>query len=278
MDQKRSFFRILSAGAAAGLILALTACGTIDVASDWRKDEIVIDGKAGDWGGRLRVVEKTPYALGVLNDGEFLYVCLRGDGTPGIGGLARRGLTVWIDPKGRKDKFLGVHFPIGVEMDDLQAPQEGFNDPSMEGRRPRRMSGTPDNLEEVEIFGPGRDEKSRMKVEELRGIEVALTREPAGFVYELKVPLKNAENAPYAVGTEPGRVIGVGFEPGEMMPGMMGNRGGMGGMGGRGGMGGMGGRGGMPGGMPAGGGGRGSGDQTEPFKAWLKVTLALPPK
>jgi hypothetical protein len=267
----------LAAGAAGFLILILAGCGTIDIASDWRTGDLAIDGKAGDWGGHLRVVEKTPYAVGVLNDGENLYVCLRGDGAPGAGGLFRRGMIVWLDPKGGKDKYVGIRFPIGVEMDDLQAPEERFNDPSMEGRRPRGLPANPDNPDEVEILGPGRDEKTRMKVEELRGIQVALSRAPAGFVYELKIPLKSAENAPFAIGTEPGRVIGVGFEPGEMTRGMMGNRGGMGGMGGRGGMGGMGGRGGMPGGPGGTMGGRGMGELTEPFNAWLKVTLAVPP-
>lgn len=275
MKTKRPFLlRSFSSAAAAALVLALAACGTIDIASGWRTVEIAVDGRSGDWGGHLRIVEKTPYAIGVLNDGENLFVCLRGDAEAGSGGFERSGLTVWIDPTGAKQKYLGIRFPIGMDMQEFQGQGQPFNDPSMgDRRRPSQPGGPPEVTDAVEILGPGRDESIRFKHEELKGIEVQLTRSPGGFVYELKVPLKKSEAAPIAVEVASPGIVGIGFEPGDAMGGMMGNRG-TGGPGG--GMGGMGGRGGMPGG-PGGMGSRGGMDRAEQFKAWLKVTLAKPP-
>jgi hypothetical protein len=266
--------RSASAAVATAMILALAACGTIDIASGWRTEEIVVDGRSGDWGGHLRAVEKTPYAIGVLNDGENLYVCLRGDAESGTGGFERSGLIVWLDPTGGKQKYLGVRFPIGMDMQEFQGQGQPFNDPSMgDRRRPPQPGGPPEVTDAVEILGPGRDESARFRHEELKGVEVQLTRSPGGFVYELKVPLKKSEASPIAVEVPPPGIVGIGFEPGDAIGGMMGNRG-MGGP--TGGMGGMGGRGGMPGGPGGMGGGRGAMNGAEVFKAWLRVTLAKP--
>jgi hypothetical protein len=271
MNATRSTLKSIASGAAAaGLILALSACGTIDIASAWRASEIVVDGRAGDWGGHLRVIEKTPFAVGVLNDGDHLYVCLRADAAAGAAGIDRTGMTVWIDPKGGNQKFLGVHYPIGMDFGGFPPENKPVSDPSMGERRDRPREGNPPEMpEDVEILGPGRDESTRLKRGELKGIEVALAGSPGGYVYELKIPLKKSENPPFAVEVSPAGIVGIGFEPGEAMGGMMGNRG-------MGGMGGMGGRSGMPGG-PAGMGGVPSGmGGGESFKAWLKVTLAKP--
>jgi hypothetical protein len=270
--------RLAAGASAAAIILGLAACGTIDIASSWRTSEIVVDGRSGDWGGHLRVIENTPYAIGVLNDGDDLYVCLRGDLTAGAGGFERTGLTVWVDPKGGKGEVLGVHFPIGMEMDDVRGAGERFDDPSMPGRRNRPPSGNQEDMipDEVEILGPGREPLTRVKRDDLKGIQVALSRSQEGFIYELKIPLKKSEGVLYAAEVPPGGIVGVGFVPGERTGGLMGNRGmggappGMGGMGGRGGMGG-------PGGATS----RGAGGMrggAEPFNAWLKVTLASPPE
>jgi len=272
-NKKTSLKRFASRAAAAVLVLTLSGCGTVELASTWRTSEIVVDGRSGDWGGHLRVVEKTPYAVGVLNDGEFLYLCLRGDAAAGAGSFERAGLTVWLDPKGGQQHFIGIHYPIGMDMPGFPAENKPLNDPSMGERRERpRQENAPEVPEEVEILGPGRDESTRMKREELKGFEVALAGSPGGFVYELRIPIKTGENSPIAVVVPPGGIMGIGFEPGEVLGGMRGDRG----MGGMGGMGGYGGRGGMPGG-PAGMGGAGRMSGAEAFRAWLKVTLAKPP-
>ena len=76
IKKMRSLKRIAAGAAAAVLVLVLSGCGTIDIAGAWRAAEIAVDGRAGDWGGHLRVIEKTPFAVGVLNDGEFLYLAV----------------------------------------------------------------------------------------------------------------------------------------------------------------------------------------------------------
>ncbi|MCJ7565338.1 MAG: hypothetical protein MUP52_12230, partial [Candidatus Aminicenantes bacterium] len=49
-------------------ILLLASCGSIEIESQWRESEITIDGKIGDWQGRLWEIEDTGVSFGVLND------------------------------------------------------------------------------------------------------------------------------------------------------------------------------------------------------------------
>ena len=122
---------------------------------------------------------------------------------------------------------------------------------------------------EMEILGPGKDERVRMVLAQAKGIEVKTAYSEGRLVYELKAPLARNAELPYAIGSRPGGTIGIGFETPEpdreRIREMMGQRpGGMGRFPPSGG--GMGGRGGMP--------GRPRGAMPKPFELWAKVTLA----
>ena len=250
-------------------ILLLASCGSVEMESQWRESEITIDGKIGDWQGRLWEIEDTGVSFGVLNDGENIYLCMTAVNPQAAAQALRQGLVAWFDPKGGKDKVLGIHYPLGRDLNDFEGPPP----PNPDGIRDDSRRGQRENLDEIEILGPGRDEKARMRVGELKGIEAAV--EPSGgmLVYELKIPLKTSDQTPIAAGTAPGKIVGIGFDssrPDMLMPGRgQGGRtpGGFGpGM-----RGGMTGRGGMIG--P----GRGFRGQ-QSLKVWLKVHLALQPK
>jgi hypothetical protein len=248
------------------LILILASCGTVDIASHWRDRNIVIDGKADDWQGQLYTAEKTGLSLGVSNDEKDLYVCLTVS-DPRIAPQAfRQGLVVWFDPKGGKDKILGLHYPVGATATRFGGPPgEQTNDEEARRRNVRQ------EMNEIEILGPGRDERARMPLEEAKGIKVAISRGGGGFVYELEIPFEKTDETPWAVGKPTGEFLGVGFDstrPDLIIPGR--------------------GMGGLPGGFGPGyagrfpgrgamigiGRGRGYG---EPIKLWLKVHLASQP-
>src|SRR5262249_44031484 len=130
----------------------------------------------------------------------------------------------------------------------------------------------PEGTNELEILGPRDLDRRRMTMGESGGIEVRSRRTNNVLVYEMKIPLSDNGAHPFAIGTTPGAVIGVGVEAGRN-PGRMGPREESGDEGDRlgGGYGGGGGRGGRGG--DRGGAGR-SGEQREGFKLWAKVRLA----
>ncbi len=257
---KRAFVIV----SAAVLTLLSAACGPVDIQSRWRTSEIKIDGRADDWAGSLRRIERSPVSVGVANDDRYVYICLQVEDPRVVAPLLRRGLVVWFDPAGGQDRVLGLKFPIGLRRDDGRDRTDATGGRAA-GHGPRI------DQEDVEILGPGRDESVMLKKDDLKGIELAQENDNGLFVYEIKIPLAKSGDAPYAVGSTPGRSLGVGFEPSAdaLRRGMRGISGGYGpGYGGRGGM--MG-----PGGMMGRGMGRGY-DGGGELKIWMKVALAQP--
>jgi len=123
-------------------------------------------------------------------------------------------------------------------------------------------------MNELEILGLGKDEVKKIPVEEAKGIEIDIEFSSGMLVYELKVPLIQSEQHPYAIGAEAGSSVGIGLETAKMeWPNMRRETsGGRVGGGPTGGMrGGTGGRG-MPGGRRS--------RMPQPLKIWAVVQLA----
>jgi len=254
------------------IAVGFSACSTFttfETQSPFRKQPIVIDGKADDWQGDLYVVENERFLAGFLNDQDYLYMCLFTEDNFTRGLMLIQGLTVWFDPQGKQNKAFGIRYPLGGPI-KLSPSAVG------EERGAEALDNvTPQAFADFEIVTfeetksrervPNREMIQKLPVAEAKGIEMKLNSSSGRLVYELKIPLVKSEQNPIAVGAQPGKSIGVGFETGRLeqpraaeknpreFPG-----GGMGGGGGRGGMGGYGGRGGM----------------IEGIKVWATVKLA----
>lgn len=336
--------RILAACLCAGALTAPLAAqaGKDPIPCAFANSPITVDGELSDWGQPLTYMDDWKSSVGMRSDSKNLYLCF----SIADRGLRRQaimgGLTVWIDPHGGKKEILGIRYPMPMVMpagmqgggmrgmgDDGggppgmgagDSPREGRTDgdaaagDSSSGRRRRgagSMSRFKPRLTDVELLGPGPGEKHWFHVDSLQGLAVKIIASPDSIIYELRIPLTASGDNPFAVGAEPGSVIGIGLQTGEIQIGggtARGRRGGPeggeggegeGGEGGGGGFGGRGrrgGGGGMPGGgggMPGGGGGfgRGGGDggegggfgggragrnmQQVKIDDWVKVQLAV---
>jgi len=255
--------------------------------SDWRANEIKIDGNAEEWTGGALYLEKEKIAISVQSDSQFLYLCLRTDRS-WFRQAMMAGFTVWFDSTAKNKKILGIRFPIGRQGMPMDQPPE---------------SAEPDNgrgaflsaaFAELEIIGPEKDDLNRLPAQNNYGIIAAIGQDPEMPVYELQIPLSMAADHPYRVAAAPGAKISLGLESGKMKRPERGDRPGFRSEGGEpggepGGPGGMGGGrpGGMGGGMHGGMGGDRGGrapegmagklmEQTDPIKIWLKVQLAQP--
>lgn len=242
----------------------------------WRTAEIVIDGASNDWPSMTTLSEDPPLQAGFANDGVYLYVAVRTADPAARMQIVRQGLIVWFDPAGGEKKRFGVHYPDTAVP---PAPRGGRGGPRGSWPPPGDMteSGSQEDgrWRRLEILGPGKDDVRSLMLDKVPAIEVSLDNGEGELCYELKVPLRVTSETPYAIGTVPGREIGVGLETTKIE--MPGGRGGvrLPGMGGRGG--GMGGSGGAP--------GRGQWppdeDQRpkkiEPIKLWVRVAVANPP-
>ncbi|MGB9006144.1 MAG: hypothetical protein WCB96_10505 [Candidatus Aminicenantales bacterium] len=261
-------------------LLSLAGCQVLELESGWRNKEITIDGKSTEWHDAMIYLEKAGILVGFLNDEANLYACLVADSPFLRANLLRQGFTVWFDPAGGSKKTFGIRFPIGrqrnfdkekrgEEPEPFGPDRYGREDEPDEEEMQEFIKKT---LTELEILGPGKNEAKRMPLSEAIGIEISLVPSSGLLVYELKIPLVQSEQHPYAVGALPGKIIGLGLESPKinLERGMRGMGGGMPGGGLRPPMGGGPGPGGSGGGwmMP---------EAPKELKLWAKVSLAPGP-
>jgi hypothetical protein len=191
------------------LALGLAGCRTFKTFSTESRPldhQVIVDGKTEDWGGDLFVAEGERIELGFLNDRENLYVCLLTTDNFVRAQILTQGLTVWFDPKGKTDKVFGIKFPVGLPASERKMPL-GDNP---EGPDLENLPKVP--MTEMEIIRSEKEPIQKLKIDEAKGIEVKVVPSSGLIVYELKIPLVKTEQHPIAVGAEPGKTIGIGFE------------------------------------------------------------------
>jgi len=258
----------------------------MEIASTFRDRTIVIDADAGEWAGLSLHTEKN-VSFAVCNDSAYLYILL----TTADRSLQRQfsgmGVNLWFDGSGGSEKTFGIHYPVRSPGD--RRPPMADEMPGMEGGlgEPPRMMEPASN--DMEILGPGADDRMIVPRAEEKGIQLKMSTGSGQLVFELRVPLVRDPLHPHGIGVTIANNVGVGLEtpkfdlehvrekmgsetPGGQGGGMPpGEGGGMpqgGGMrGGRGGRGGSGGRGGPGGGGPG-------GSAPASVSLWANVKLA----
>jgi hypothetical protein len=261
-----------------GFLLAITpiavsvgCSGSKNLESQSPTGTLAIDGRIDDWAGAVRRVNGERFSLGVLNDGDHLYVSLLTTDPGIVGQVVRGGLTIWLDADGGKDKSFGIRFPLGLAADGTRGSLTGGGSASRgPGGMEDRFSAS---LSELEILGAD-GHSLRLAAGRIPGISAAATFEYGTLITELAVPLQTNETIAYAVGAAPESVIGLGLETPEIERSVTRDQGRGSGVRGGGQRGGGGRRG---GGAKRGGGGQG-GDggraSLEPLGFWAKVALA----
>ena len=287
-------------GASGVWALALTClmavgCGSVRLDSRWVDREITVDGDDGEWENAKLYVKDWPIDVGLLNDGEYLYLCLTTVDRDLQTEVLMRGFELWIDPKGGRRKVVGIRFPLGMaqrrsegeepgELGRGRGGMRGFpgGRPNMRGSSggsrqldPERFMAAMKRLGasgELVLLEYDDDEGRRKAISRDDPLQVRVAYDRGRLVYEARIPLHNSEHPLSELQVSAGDRVGIGFKTAEIdMTSMMARRRGMrgGGMPG----------GGMPGGgMPGGGMGGGRGSRMSPmtasFEKWGAVQLA----
>jgi hypothetical protein len=190
---------------------------TIKTESQIAAQEIIIDGKTDDWRGNLKPVKDTNVAVSVSNDQQNLYLCLRVDNEAYSSQIMRQGLTVWFDLRGKKKKTLGLRYPIAFqpERDRPTDWQPGGNQKPPMKMEPGQEPLFEERFSELEIIRPGGNEPVRMNISEVKGTEIKLVPSRLGLIYELKVPISESDEYPFALNLVKSKQIAIGFEVNE---------------------------------------------------------------
>ncbi len=243
------------------LVLLNAGCATHNLASRWQRDGFIANGSEDEWPTPPQYYEEDSRAvIYVMNDVETLYLCLAANNEALKKKMLIGGLTLWLDPTGKKHKVFGIHLP-GARP---PRPPEAREEDTLRRKKDKRpILQTPKAVEITfsETSGP-----LPMSMDRVRrtGIDIG-AGQPDGcrFVYEFKIPFTAT---PVLSALAPGTALGIGIETGKpdknsrmrkppegtMDKGMK--------------------RGGGMRGRP--GGGSSSKAMAEPFETWIKVTLA----
>ena len=193
-------------------LIILAGCSKkLELNSNWRDREISVDGNSADWLGAMMYIEDANISVGLLNDENFMYVCLIAEDQRLRTQVMRQGFTLWFDPDGGKKKKFGIKYPPGMQASGVPVrKREGEQD--LEKFR----ESSEELMTVLEILGPGKDESKRMPVEEAKGIDINVNATSGMLVYELKISLNRSHEYLYGIGAKGGNSIGIGFETPEI--------------------------------------------------------------
>jgi len=105
--------------------LASSGCGKSNLLSRWREREIRVDGKYSDWSESTAYYdEKSKSVLNLINDTDYLYICLISRNRAIETKIMESGLTIWFDPDGWGKKVFGIRFPIGLKRMGIPLVEE----------------------------------------------------------------------------------------------------------------------------------------------------------
>lgn len=197
------------------LAVVLVACAVVaaadaERASLWRDRQVVVDGSDAEWEGLTLPVKGEHFSLGLVNDGQSLYLCLPTKDLSTRTQIAREGLAIWIDKAGGKKNNFGIHFPIGLRPGGAGFPRPPERDrkPSEEPKEEKPIGGQ----DEIAILGPGLREAQVVLLNQAGGIEARVAIHDDLLVYELKVPLRRDELSPFAPELKPGDMVRLTLE------------------------------------------------------------------
>src|ERR1035437_6063113 len=199
------------------LLFGVYGCSSVpEITSSRNNNEIVIDGKQGDWGNTFTSVKNENVAVAFKNDDENLYICFITSDNRKIVRILSSGLTVWLYPSDSKD-VIGIQYPVRKSSEDFRS----VVNENGEGMEPSDINGRIQKLLKVQNELIIVDENnigvfsSSPDVE--KGFRAKIGYNMNQLVYELKIPLtKNKEFTQFVFKANPQDNIRVKFETGKI--------------------------------------------------------------
>jgi hypothetical protein len=158
----------------------------------YQETPVVADGSANDWSQPLRF-SNPEYTLqyNVTNDSKNIYVCVLSRDEPTELRMLRAGMTIYFDPKGDKNKEIGLHFPLRKQP---EAETARYGAPITTADKNARME---ELLLQSDFYGttgfPG-IENGQFGVTDQKGpfqVAMKLNNQDSLLVYEVIIPVKN---------------------------------------------------------------------------------------
>lgn len=129
--------------------LVFSGCRENILFSSWRDHQIAIDGKYKDWGATTTYYdERTKVILNLINDADYLYVCLITRNREIETKIIESGLILWLDSNNKKNKAFGIRFPVGLKKMGMSLEEGPKMDMDRDWRDQEDKSGLIDRNKE----------------------------------------------------------------------------------------------------------------------------------
>lgn len=179
------------------------------------------DGHEEEWPMKWLEDEDKKFYYNACLDASNLYVRLKVMDELTRRKLALFGLTLWLDPNGKKKKKLGLHFPTGAEAKEVMEQYRLAADENVNMTASQRVDfqrkmekALIENLEMMELIGLTDEPLTSTRSGITNGLKVALAQNEEGaYVYEAVIPLRAFRLSRASVSS-----LGVGFETGHYVP------------------------------------------------------------
>ncbi|HEY5822797.1 MAG TPA: hypothetical protein VIT44_00435 [Cyclobacteriaceae bacterium] len=180
----------------------------------------VIDGKIKDWSVTWMDEEKEKFEYNVCSDDANLYIRIKISDGGTQQKFAMYGLTVWLDPNGKKKEKLGLRYPTGIEaqerLEEFRKSGESFSKENNLDKREAMQKEFKRNLirniEVLELIGLADKPLASSKSGITNGLQVALDMDSTGaYIYEATLPFKAFRLVKAKI-----PVLGIGFETGKL--------------------------------------------------------------
>lgn len=156
-------------------------------------DSIKIDGNLQDWGDSLRYLNADKHiTYSLANNGDNLYMAIRINDYGEQVMILNAGLTLAIDPHGKKKDSFTITFPVGEEggPTNFGIPRQGIGD-SVKQEHGELVEAEMTRLRHIKVTGFADIEGNLITTSNTYGIKTALDYDKEGnLVCEAAIPLK----------------------------------------------------------------------------------------
>lgn len=152
-----------------------------------RKLTATIDGNATEWGTDFSYDKETKIIYSIANDADHLYILIKSADRMQQAKILQGGIEIWLDEKAKKNKTVGVKFPIGNAL-NMQAPpsnRSGSERPSQLRQQPGQQFTT------MELVGFRGGLNGPQNVQASSSVKPAIQYdESLSLIYELAIPFQ----------------------------------------------------------------------------------------
>jgi len=189
------------------------------VASSWTPSPLNIDGSSGEWiDDVLNTEKKVSVEYAFRNDAENLFVLFIFKDPKYLSTINATGITLWFNTEGKEKKKYGITFlrrRVSAEafISVLEQQKGALSEEEKNNIRVNPYYF----LHNARVIN--KESKSESQSAGSEEVELAVfrsMRQEKMVVYEFAVPLKRLTENAHGIGTEPGKIVKVGFEWGGM--------------------------------------------------------------